>query len=146
MWRVVDQNPDILKYFPDGDDRERISRKWLLDVSVVPLNVFKKQSKRLQGSVASTISLMLHRYHVDAPFPEAPRIRGVGPGHDQEAQGVGREEGQPPRQHEGGVRGEAGRDPAHGHGKWHHVVITRQQCRSPGCSVFCSKSIFDNLS
>ena len=117
MWRVVDQNPDILKYFPDGDDRERISRKWLLDVSVVPLDVFWRSSERLQGSNASSVSLTLDRCHVDAPFPEAPRIRGVGPGHDQEAQGGRREEGQPPRQHEAGVRGEAEGDPAHGHGK-----------------------------
>ncbi len=31
---LVDNHQDILKYFPDGDDRERISRKWLIDVGL----------------------------------------------------------------------------------------------------------------
>ena len=107
LWSVVDKNPDILKYFPDKADRDRISRKWLIDVSI--------------ANTIFPILLTLHRHHADAPHPEGPRIRGARPGHDQKAQGGSREERQPPRQHEAGVRGEAEGDPAAGHGKCHPI-------------------------
>ena len=33
LWGIIDRTEGIPAYFPDGDDRDRISRNWIVDVS-----------------------------------------------------------------------------------------------------------------